>query len=159
MDNSIDVSLSVERREVIDYGHLTVGSGKNYTRSLLFDKINFFDETYQKYFSIMVILRRKPLNNHVSYGLYMMIRKEKQIIMAKVNRYDLYNADYGTKENPVPILMFFIPENEINKPSFPMSVKEYKELAITQEQYEDAVYFYLTYVMSKKEFKEAWVTK
>jgi hypothetical protein len=68
-----------------------------------------------------------------------------KMIIAKVNRFELENADYGTRDNPIPIFMLEIPGED--HPDF-------LKAKITEEQYRRTVFFYLTWMMPKKEFKE-----
>ncbi|MDH6355618.1 hypothetical protein M2132_001963 [Dysgonomonas sp. PH5-45] len=93
--------------------------------------MSFYDKNYKKYFMLFDILY-KPTSG--------------TIIKANVNKYDLDSPDYGTKENPIPIFMLDIPKYADN-PS-------YMKAKITDEQYCNTVKFYLSYMMSKREFKK-----
>lgn len=68
------------------------------------------------------------------------------VITAKVSQYDLDNPAYGTKENPIPIFMLDIPKYADN-PS-------YVKARISEAQYRSTVEFYLSYMISKEEFKD-----
>lgn len=103
--------------------------------------LTFYDINHKKYFMLCVMyqgisLQFDILCNYIS----------DTTIKAKVNRYDLNNPDYGTKENPIPFFIFDVPKYANNS--------GYQKVRITEEQYRNMVDFYLTHMMSKKEFKE-----
>ncbi|GHT59731.1 hypothetical protein AGMMS50239_07070 [Bacteroidia bacterium] len=103
--------------------------------------MSFYDKNHKKYFMLCVINPGIPLQFDILYKL-----ASRTIIKANVGKYDLDSPDYGTKENPIPIFMLDIPRYADN-PS-------YKKARITNEQYRNTVEFYLSYMMSKEEFKK-----
>ena len=101
--------------------------------------MSFYDIAYEKYFALCII-RKVSLQDYILQTLSL-----GTIINANVSQYDLNNPDFGTKENPIPIFMFDIPKYS-NDPDF-------KKAQITDEQYRSTVEFYLSHIISKKEFE------
>ena len=99
----------------------------------------FYDEKTDKYFRLMYVERG------LQRWVFSAILRDGLLINAKVNNQDLENPVYGAAENPIPIMMWTIPKWD--------GKEDYEKDKITAEQYRLNVYFYLAYIMSKKEFK------
>lgn len=146
INNSIDIELSVP--EDIDIGMNSIYTGvkqKGITGGLKresYNGISFFNGYYGKYFKVSFIGDKKRAN--YQFIVFTKLLHDKNII-AKVNKSDLDNFDYGTEENPVPIFMFNIPKY--------VGWKDYEDVAITEDQYKASVYYYLAYIMPEEEFK------
>lgn len=98
--------------------------------------IPFYSVKYNKYFSIMYF-------NYVTiYGFF-----NKQVHLT-VNKDDMQNPKYGTKENPIPVLKM-VGVNE----SIRDNNRDFDTLYMN-EFYKNNVIRYLKYKMSKKEFNQ-----
>jgi hypothetical protein len=147
IENSTEIKLYVPSRKEADKYFKTdrvyTGLGTAFSRGKLsgkrVEKMVFFNNEYQKYFSLSIIAEKE-----IQFDAYYRIASGRDVI-AEVNKYELESPDYGTRENPVPIFMLNIPN--VTHPDF-------IKVLITEEQYVRTVSFYLTYIMPKKEFKE-----
>jgi hypothetical protein len=101
----------------------------------------FYEKNHGKYFTVFAIGA-----TYANFKSYMVDFRRSATKKAKISEYQLKEKNYGTKENPVPVLYFEIPKYN--------GWKDYEDTKITEEQYRTAVYFYLTYKMPEKEFKE-----
>ncbi|MCV9930475.1 hypothetical protein OIU83_22635 [Flavobacterium sp. LS1R49] len=109
------------------------------------DFITFFSEEYKKYFSIR-------LAQEVFFGYFRMKLFNRPIIIT-VNKDDMANPLYGTKENPIPVF-------KVVGDGKPITINTsdkngniiYLNYDVTQQMYEDNVFYHLTYIMPKEEF-------
>lgn len=104
--------------------------------------IPFYSVEYKKYFSIMCFLSIK----------YMCWPYGKKVILT-VNKDDMNNPEYGTKDNPVPVLKDVGVEESIRDGD-----KDYDK-AYMDSFYRKNVIRYLKYKMSKKEFERRFKNK
>ena len=111
-------------------------AGENYFSSPFGHYVPFYSTEYEKCFSIMYF------NYFIAYGFY----GGKEVILT-VNKDDMQNTEYGTKENPVPVLKMIGVNNSIRDGNKDFD-KEYMD-----EFYYNNVTRYLKYKMSKKEFE------
>ena len=98
--------------------------------------IPFYSIEYKKYFSIMCFLSLKDM--FWPYGMK---------VILTVNRDDMNNPEYGTKENPVPVLKDVGVDESIRDYG-----KDYDK-AYMDSFYRNNVIRYLKYKMPKDEFK------
>ena len=120
--------------------------------SVRVDKTIFYEKARKKYFCIYVIEPNRKYGTRQSLLVDADVRY-RETITARINKHDFESPDYGTKENPVPIFHFDyriernldIYSNKNYKIDYPFSTPAY---------YKQAVESYLTYVMSKEEFKQ-----
>ena len=96
----------------------------------------FYSGKYKKYFSIMCFLGANRM--HWPYGMK---------VILTVNRDDMNNPAYGTKENPVPVLKDIGVDESIRDYD-----KDYDK-AYMDSFYRENVIRYLKYKMPKSEFK------
>lgn len=135
----------------IDYTHYNTGfsligykaqSGTIYV-------FNFQDSISNKYFSLRLFDKDFEITHFIREAF---IETEINIY---VNKNDLSNPAYGTKQNPIPIFNFKgIKEPLRVESDNPGSVNGYKTLEPTQAEYEHNVLLYLKYIMTKEEFKK-----
>ena len=152
MDSSIVVRLHIPQGSVgWELGSVTTGFFLNTRVSIRIDKTFFYEKRYRKYFCIYVIEPNRKYGFAQSDFVDADVRY-RETITARINKHDFESPDYGTKENPVPIFHFDyrIDEHPVykykdNKIDYPFSTPAY---------YRQAVENYLTYVMSKEEFKQ-----
>jgi hypothetical protein len=100
----------------------------------------FYNTKYQKYFSMSIIEEQR-----MQFDAYCAFND--RTIIAQINNYEMENASYGTRDNPIHIFMLEIPG--VKHPDFLKNL-------ISEDQYRRTVLVYLTYVMPKKEFKERY---
>ena len=102
----------------------------------------FYSGKYKKYFSIMCFLGLQDM--WWPYGMK---------VILTVNRDDMNNPEYGTKENPVPVL---------KDVGVDESIRDYEkdyDKAYMDSFYRENVIRYLKYKMPKSEFKRRFNNK
>ena len=102
----------------------------------------FYSIEYKKYFSIMYFTR-----------IYDMRWPNGMKVILTVNREDMNNPEYGTKENPVPVLKDMGVDESIRDKD-----KDYDK-AYMDSFYRENVIGYLKYKMPKGEFKRRFKNK
>ena len=131
-------------------GSIMTGVLMNSTKRIRTDSLAFYDKYYKKYFCVFVIEpeRRKT----VRQGMIVVndIRYRKTI-KARINKYELNCPRYGSKENPVPVLDY---DYNLQKFRDAYYGEQFKYAFSRPAYYKRAVELYLTYMMSKEEFKE-----
>ena len=131
-------------------GSIMTGVLMNSTKRIRTDSLAFYDKYYKKYFCVFVIEpeRRKT----VRQGMIVVndIRYRKTI-KARINKYELNSPRYGSKENPVPVLDYDYNLQEFRDAYYG---EQFKYAFSRPAYYKRAVELYLTYMMSKEEFKE-----
>ena len=152
IDDSEYVTLHIPQRKSISYefDHIVTGVVMNSAETVWTDSITFYDSSYRKYFCVLVIeKKRRNMGRQSSFvGDDISYRKT---IRARINKYELNSPRYGSKANPVPVLDF-----DYNIAHFQNDKNsKYYEYAFSRPAYyKRAVELYLTYMMSKEEFKE-----
>ena len=131
-------------------GSIMTGVLMNSTERIRTDSILFYDSTYKKYFCVFVIEpeRRETVRQGMCVEDDISYRKT---IKARINKYELNSPRYGSKDNPVPVLDFDYDLQEFRGVYYG---KEYEYAFSRPAYYKRAVELYLTYMMSKEEFKE-----
>ena len=154
IDESEYVTLHIPQRKSISYefDHIVTGVVMNSAETVWTDSIIFYDNSYKKYFCVFVIEpeRRKLgrqssfVEDDISY---------RKTIKARINKYELNSPRYGSKANPVPVLDF---DYKIAHFQNDKNSKYYEYAFSRPAYYKRAVELYLTYMMSKEEFKERY---
>ncbi|WP_455970672.1 hypothetical protein [Bacteroides congonensis] len=98
--------------------------------------IPFYSAAHNKYFNIM------------SFGDYSFEAWEGKKVILYVNKDDIRNLQYGTKENPIPVLQVKGVKSSIR------SCNRDFDTLYMNEFYKNNVIRYLKYKMSKKEFNQ-----
>ena len=131
-------------------GSIMTGVLINSTERIRTDSILFYDSIYKKYFCVFVIEpERRDMGRQSSFvGDDISYRKT---IKARINKYELNSPRYGSKANPVPVLDF---DYNLQRLRSAYDDKEYEYAFSRPAYYKRAVELYLTYMMSKEEFKE-----
>ena len=131
-------------------GSIMTGVLMNSTERIRTDSILFFNSTYKKYFCVFVIEpERRDLGRQSSF-----VEDDisyRKTIKARINKYELNSPRYGSKENPVPVLDY---DYDLQRLRSAYDDKEYEYAFSRPSYYKRAVELYLTYMMSKEEFKE-----
>ncbi len=152
--NSIEMDIRIAERPLIINKSILISTGlrqvfqRTQLQSATYRSFTVYGSEYGKYFTVIVVGAGNSINFQYT-ALYSLV--PGALIKARVNKDDLNNPVYGTKENPIPILMLDIPSLR--------GWKDYDEEAITEEQYATAVYYYLGYIMLKDEFKQRFSTQ
>ena len=136
-------------------GSIMTGVLMNSTKRIRTDSILFYDSIYKKYFCVFVIEpeRRETVRqgmivvNDIDY---------RKTIKARINKYELNSPRYGSKANPVPVLDFDYNLQEFRDAYYG---EQFKYAFSRPAYYKRAVELYLTYMMSKEEFKERYGEK
>ena len=153
IDESEYVTLHIPKGKMdVDYGPESIMTGvlMNSTKRIRTDSILFYDSIYKKYFCVFVIEpERRNLGRQSSF-----VEDDisyRKTIKARINKYELNSPRYGSKENPVPVLDY---DYDLQRLRSAYDDKEYEYAFSRPAYYKRAVELYLTYMMSKEEFKE-----
>ena len=131
-------------------GSIMTGVLMNSTKRIRTDSLAFYDKYYKKYFCVFVIepesretfRQGEIVENDIS---------SRKTIKARINKYELNSPRYGSKANPVPVLDFDYDLQEFRDAYYG---EQFKYAFSRPAYYKRAVELYLTYMMSKEEFKE-----
>ena len=155
IDESEYVTLHIpERIKDVTYraGGMRIGILMNSTKRITTDRLAFYDKYYKKYFCVFVIEPEHRGTGEQGEIVVNDIRYRKTI-KARINKYELNSHRYGSKANPVPVLDF---DYKIAHFQNDKNSKYYKYAFSRPAYYKRAVELYLTYMMSKEEFKERY---
>ena len=130
-------------------GSIMTGVLMNSTKRIRTDSLAFYDKYYKKYFCVFVIepesretfRQSEIVENDIS---------SRKTIKARINKYELNSPRYGSKTNPVPVLDY---DYDLQEFRDAYDDKEYEYAFSRPAYYKRAVELYLTYMMSKEEFK------
>lgn len=153
INESVYVTLHIpDNRKDITYrtGGKKIGDRKKTTERISTDSIIFYDNSYKKHFCVIVVEIKEPDFFSQSVTVNDDIR-HRTSIKARINKYELYSPRYGSKTNPIPVLDF---DYNLREPRDQYDEEEYESLFSRPAYYKRAVELYLTYMMSKEEFKE-----
>ena len=158
IDESEYVTLHIPKGKMdVDYGPESIMTGvlMNSTKRIRTDSILFYDSIYKKYFCVFVIEpERRNLGRQSSF-----VEDDisyRKTIKARINKYELNSPRYGSKANPVPVLDF---DYNLQKFRDAYYGEQFKYAFSRPAYYKRAVELYLTYMMSKEEFKERYGEK
>ena len=131
-------------------GSIMTGVLMNSTERIRTDSLLFYDSTYKKHFCIFVI---EPESRETVRQGEIVVNdiRYRKTIKARINKYELNSPRYGSKANPVPVLDF---DYDLQRLRSAYDDKEYEYAFSRPSYYKRAVELYLTYMMSKEEFKE-----
>ena len=153
IDESEYVTLHIpERIKDVTYraGGMRIGILMNSTKRITTDRLAFYDKYYKKYFCVFVIEPEHRGTGEQGEIVVNDIRYRKTI-KARINKYELNSPRYGSKANPVPVLDF---DYNLQKFRDAYYGEQFKYAFSRPAYYKRAVELYLTYMMSKEEFKE-----
>ena len=131
-------------------GSIMTGVLMNSTERIRTDSLLFYDSTYKKHFCIFVI---EPESRETVRQGEIVVNdiRYRKTIKARINKYELNSPRYGSKANPVPVLDF---DYNLQKFRDAYYGEQFKYAFSRPAYYKRAVELYLTYMMSKEEFKE-----
>ena len=158
IDESEYVTLHIpERIKDVTYraSGMRIGIFMNSTKRITTDRLAFYDKYYKKYFCVFVIEPEHRGTGEQGEIVVNDIRYRKTI-KARINKYKLNSPRYGSKANPVPVLDF---DYKIAHFQNDKNSKYYEYAFSRPAYYKRAVELYLTYMMSKEEFKERYGEK
>ena len=153
IDESEYVTLHIpEGKMDVDYEPESIMTGvlMNSTERIRTDSILFYDSIYKKHFCVFVI---EPESRETVRQGEIVVNdiRYRKTIKARINKYELNSPRYGSKANPVPVLDF---DYKIAHFQNDKNSKYYEYAFSRPAYYKRAVELYLTYMMSKEEFKE-----
>ena len=153
IDESEYVTLHIpEGAKDVSYGPGSIMTGvlMNSTERIRTDSLAFYDKYYKKYFCVFVI---EPESRETFRQGEIVVKdiRYRKTIKALINKYELNSPRYGSKANPVPVLDF---DYKIAHFQNDKNSKYYEYAFSRPAYYKRAVELYLTYMMSKEEFKE-----
>ena len=158
IDESEYITLHIpEGAKDVSYGPESIMTGvlMNSTERIRTDSLAFYDKYYKKYFCVFVIEPESRETVRQSMIVVKDIRYCKTI-KARINKYELNSPRYGSKANPVPVLDFDYNLQEFRDAYYG---EQFKYAFSRPAYYKRAVELYLTYMMSKEEFKERYGEK
>ena len=131
-------------------GSIMTGVLMNSTERIRTDSLAFYDKYYKKYFCVFVI---EPESRETVRQGEIVVKDicYRKTIKARINKYELNSPRYGSKANPVPVLDFDYNLQEFRDAYYG---EQFKYAFSRPDYYKRAVELYLTYMMSKEEFKE-----
>ena len=155
IDESEYVTLHIpEGAKDVSYGPESIMTGvlMNSTERIRTDSILFYDSIYKKHFCVFVI---EPESRKTFRQGEIVIKDidYRKTIRARINKYELDSPRYGSRENPVPVLDFDYNLQEFRDAYYG---EQFKYAFSRPAYYKRAVELYLTYMMSKEEFKERY---
>ena len=155
IDESKYVTLHIPKGKMdVDYGPESIMTGvlMNSTERIRTDSILFYDSIYKKHFCVFVI---EPESRETVRQSMIVIKDidYRKTIKARINKYELNSPRYGSKANPVPVLDFDYNLQEFRDAYYG---EQFKYAFSRPAYYKRAVELYLTYMMSKEEFKERY---
>ena len=158
IDESKYVTLHIPKGKMdVDYGPESIMTGvlMNSTERIRTDSILFYDSIYKKHFCVFVI---EPESRETFRQGEIVIKDidYRKTIRARINKYELDSPRYGSRENPVPVLDFDYNLQEFRDAYYG---EQFKYAFSRPAYYKRAVELYLTYMMSKEEFKERYGEK
>jgi len=158
IDESEYVTLHIPKGKMdVDYGPESIMTGvlMNSTERIRTDSILFYDSIYKKHFCVFVI---EPESRETFRQGEIVIKDidYRKTIRARINKYELDSPRYGSKENPVPVLDYDYDLQEFRDAYYG---EQFKYAFSRPAYYKRAVELYLTYMMSKEEFKERYGEK
>ena len=158
IDESEYVTLHIpEGAKDVSYGPESIMTGvlMNSTKRIITDSLAFYDKYYKKYFCVFVI---EPDHRKTVRQGEIVVKdiRYRKTIRARINKYELNSPRYGSKANPVPVLDF---DYKIAHFQNDKNSKYYEYAFSRPAYYKRAVELYLTYMMSKEEFKERFEKK
>ena len=153
IDESKYVTLHIPKGKMdVDYGPESIMTAvlMNSTERIRTDSLAFYDKYYKKYFCVFVI---EPDHRKTVRQGEIVVKdiRYRKTIKARINKYELNSPRYGSKENPVPVLDF---DYNLQRLRSAYDDKKYKYAFSRPTYYKRTVELYLTYMMSKEEFKE-----
>ena len=136
-------------------GSIMTGVLMNSTERIRTDSLAFYDKYYKKYFCVFVI---EPESRETVRQGEIVVKdiRYRKTIKARINKYELNSPRYGSKANPVPVLDFDYNLQEFRDAYYG---EQFKYAFSRPAYYKRAVELYLTYMMSKEEFKERFEKK
>ena len=154
-DESENVTMHMPKGKMaVDYGPESIMTGvlMNSTERIRTDSILFYDSIYKKHFCVFVI---EPESRETFRQGEIVIKDidYRKTIRARINKYELDSPRYGSKENPIPVLDY---DYDLQEFRDVYDDKEYEYAFSRPAYYKRAVELYLTYMMSKEEFKERY---
>ena len=158
IDESKYVTLHIPKGKMdVDYGPESIMTGvlMNSTERIRTDSILFYDSIYKKHFCVFVI---EPESRKTFRQGEIVIKDidYRKTIRSRINKYELDSPRYGSRENPVPVLDFDYNLQEFRDAYYG---EQFKYAFSRPAYYKRAVELYLTYMMSKEEFKERYGEK
>ncbi|MDM1556856.1 MULTISPECIES: hypothetical protein [Chryseobacterium] len=169
MDNSVNTEIVVwfDRPLTISEKYLgrhskTVSSflSRNGSGNYNYTSYTFYSKSHKKYFSLLQLAESGYIFRNI---------KQTDILNVKINKYFLNNEDYGTVENPIPILYYAGIKEAIRTPKVQTQFKE-GELSAEEQfgvdknndfdpvymerVYKASVFKYLTFIIPRKDSKK-----
>lgn len=122
-------------------------------------EIKFYSDSLHKYFSIFYFFRYSSMDE--AFGMYLVraIKDPGAEIIATVNKQELADNTYGTKDKPIPIVYFHLLKDESHtfyslikgegKGEFRGSENDFKKYMLNYN-----IDHYLSYIKSKQDFEK-----
>ncbi|NHA07681.1 hypothetical protein G7092_28030 [Mucilaginibacter sp. HC2] len=123
-------------------------------------KLLFYDEAQKKFFCIFYFFNKNTYDEVFGHYAAVDMDKKQEKIIGMVNKTELADPTYGTKEKPIPVLYFHSPTaDNAENDSFFNIVQETHEFKGDAAQFKAWLFHYnawhyLSYIKTKEDFKK-----
>ncbi|MDM1556855.1 MULTISPECIES: hypothetical protein [Chryseobacterium] len=169
MDNSVTTEMTVWFNRPLKLGEKYLGNHTKTVSSFLsrdgsgnyaYYTFTFYDKSQKKYFSLLQLVESGWLSNNIGKG---------KVLNIKVNKYFLTSEDYGSLENPIPILYYAGIKEAIRTPKVQSHIKEgtlsaEEQFGVDKNNdfdpvymdriYKESIFEYLTFIIPRKDYKK-----
>jgi len=128
----------------------TKNMGRSANTNTKMEYRTFYIESHKKYFSIVMFDNYHEGVPQMADAFWSIINDKALFIT--INKDDLKNPQYGSKENPVPVFKVRGADRPLTE--FWDESKPTIQYDVSEDQYHYNLLMYLTFVMPKKEFNE-----
>ena len=136
----LNTSFDAAKNDINSKAYYKSYTARQSTTARMLSSYPFYSDMYKKYFAI------QEYNAGTSFMVQMERTKFRDTILASVNKIEMADQSYGTKDNPIPVLRIKININGRNP--------DLNVLNISENRYRDNIGEYLTYFKSKSDFKK-----
>lgn len=169
VDNSVNTEIVVWFDRPLTISEKYLGSHSKTTSAFLsrngsgnynYTSYTFYSKSYKRYFSFLQLVESGYIFRNI---------KQADSLHVKINKYFLNNEDYGTLENPIPILYYAGIKEAIRTPKIQTQFKEGElgaegQFGIDKNNDFDPIYMnriykgsvlkYLTFIIPGKDYKK-----
>jgi hypothetical protein len=144
---------NLDKYQLYEYKRITTGlatknMGRSASTNTKMEYRTIYIKSYKKYFSILMFDMYHEGVPRLADAFWGII--DSKTLFLTINKDDLVNPKYGSKENPVPVFKVRGADRPLTKVWD--SSKPAIQYDVSEDQYRYNVLVYLTFVMPKKEF-------
>lgn len=154
------IQLSLDSLYKTEFGWVEGNMTRSGGNSFPISKKLFYDSAYKKYFVIEFCSARISKERNFDYGgafdSFMMEVRQGENITALVNKIEMADTSYGTKQKPIPIF-WFKRNGNVDYKTFESLFYDDKDtgtLSDVRQLYPGTIGIYLSHVKSKEDFEK-----